>query len=253
VTINHASIPAGDANTDTLLLVYGSNSGSPEGDLVNVQPNATTYAVATPTAFAVGDGIVAAVNPRPTPCNLTMERAITVTSPSPPHVVVSTGVAGMANGTLFNLGQAPRVLAYAVRDGSLTVCDGMVNNCSNAASVADRTIWVPIGDNVVSLRAQYGRDTTAPAMDGAVDDYAQTTPADACGWARVSALRVVLVTRSGQLEKTDVTAAAPAWAGAASEPVDLSSTANWQRFRYKSFETTVPLRNMAWQGAQTGC
>ena len=34
VTINHAGIPAGDPNTDTLLLVYSRTRGSPQGDRI---------------------------------------------------------------------------------------------------------------------------------------------------------------------------------------------------------------------------
>lgn len=259
-TINHASIPAGDANTDTLLLIYGSAAGSPDGDAVVTQPNTTTYAVATPTSFRVGDRIIAVDNatattrPKPLPCALTLEPVVTVTSsPSSPHVTVATGVAGMTNGMLFNLGPSPRLQAYAVRGGDLTVCDYLINDCGDAASVDDRTVWVPTGSNIVSLRAEYGVDTTPAPMDGIVDAYERVTPADECGWARVSSLRVALVARSGQMEKTDVTVAAPMRAASASTAIDLSARADWQRFRYRLFETTVPLRNLAWQGVQPGC
>ncbi|RZU00523.1 PilW family protein [Rivibacter subsaxonicus] len=269
VTINHADIPAGDAGSDTFLVAYGNGGGSSEGDLVAAQPAATTYRVVSPGAVAVGDRLIALsstlnATPRPTPCNVGIETAVTVPSP---NVNVAVGVANMANGVLFNLGPSPRILAYAVRDGSLTVCDGAINNCSDASAgtLADRSIWVPVGDGIVGLRAQYGWDTTAAPGDGSVDTYSQSVPAavagltTACQAARVPALRVALVTRSGQFEKTDVTdggagtAPAPAWAGQADDPIDLSAIANWKRYRYKTFETTVPLRNMAWQGVQSGC
>ncbi len=253
VTINHPSVPAGDANTDTLLVVYGSSAGSPDGDRINLQPATETYAVATPTAFAVNDLVLAAPASRPSPCTLSTERVTAVTV-APPYVTVGSGVAGMANGTLFNLGPSPRVLAYAVRDGNLTVCDHMAGNCMDGDLADDRTVWVPVASNVVSLRAQYGRDSSA-AMDGAVDVYDRTTPANACGWARTSALRLALVARSPQFEKDAVTGAAPAWAGSDDEAaaIDLSDLPDWQRYRYRTYETTVPLRNMAWQGVQSGC
>jgi type IV pilus assembly protein PilW len=258
VTINHPSIPAGDTNTDTLLIIYGSSNGSPDGDLVNVQPAQGTYTVSTPTSFQVSDRLIAAVQPRPVNCTLTMESAATVTvPPDPPQVTVPIGVPNMSNGALFNLGQSPRVLVYAVRDGNLTVCDGMVNNCGDLSKVANQAVWVPVADNVVSLRAQYGRDTTAPDMDGVVDDYAGAPAANtACGWVRVSAVRYALVTRSGQYEKvavTGVTAPAPTWAGSAAKPLDLSLRPQWQNYRYRTFETTIPMRNIAWQGKVVGC
>ncbi len=89
-------------------------------------------------------------------------------------------------------------------------------------------------------------------MDAIVDTYNQTTPTTECGWARMRAVQVVLVARSAQLEKDNVTAAAPAWAGSA-PAIDLSADADWQRYRYKTFETVVPLRNIAWLGVQKNC
>lgn len=255
VTINHANIPGGDANTDTLLVVYGNSAGSSEGDRVISQPPPApaVYTVTTPASFAVGDRIIASPLSRPVPCNLTMEAAVTVTSPpNPPHVTVATGVAGMANGTLFNAGAAPRMLAYAVRNGALTVCDYTVNNCGLAANVGNAAIWVPIGDNIVSLRADYGQDASVP-MDNVVDGYDRTTPTTQCGWARVSAVRVALVARSAQAEKAAVPALPASWAGAASAPIDLTANADWDRYRYRTFETTVPLRNMAWQDVPPTC
>lgn len=258
VTINHASIPAGDANTDRLLVVYGNSNGSPEGERIEAQPNTTTYTVSTPTApavgpgsFAAGDRVIAEAQTRPAPCNLTMETVVSTAAVS--NVTVGTGVAGMSGGVLYNLGPAPKVLAYAVRGGNLTVCDYMLNDCSVAASVTNPAIWVPVASNVVSLRAQYGQDTTVPNMNATVDVYNQTTPATECAWARVSAIQLALVARSANYEKDNVTTAAPAWAGSAGNAIDLSGNPTWQHYRYKVFQTVVPQRNMAWMGVQAGC
>jgi|APFre7841882630_1041343.scaffolds.fasta_scaffold23879_2 type IV pilus assembly protein PilW len=257
VTINHASIPASasDAGTDTLLVVYGNGNGEAEGEKVQAQPIQSTYTVAAaaasasaPGAFAVGDRVIAEVQPRPSPCNLTMEA---VTGVAATNVTVVTGVAGMSGGILYNLGQAPRVLVYAVKGGNLTVCDYIANDCGATGNVGNAAIWTPIASNIVSLRAEYGRDTTAP-MDGTVDAFDQSAPTTACLWARVSAVRLVLVARSAQYDKAVVTTSAPVWAST-SAAIDLSGNANWQQYRYKLFQTVVPLRNMAWQGAQAGC
>ncbi len=252
VTINHAGIPAGDANTDTLVVVYGSSPDSSEGDRVITQPPATptVYTVTTPITFSIGDQVIAvpAIVPRPNPCDLRMEAAVNVTQ-TPPNVTVNTGLAGMTNGTLFNMGQQPRVRVSAIRGGALPVCDFIVNDCSQAGSTGNPVVWVPIGDNIVSLRAEYGRDTSAP-MDTVLDTYDRDAPIGACGWTRVRAVRLALVSRNALLDKGIVSVAAPVWAGAASAPIDLSGNADWQRYRYKTFETTIPLRNMAWQEAQ---
>lgn len=260
LTINHASIPAGDANTDTLLLVYGNANVAPQGDGITAQPAATTYAVMASNSFAAGDQVIALPQTRPSPCNLVMEPVV---SSFIPNVSVTTGAAGMSNGRLFNLGRAPKIWAYAIRNGNLTFCDYMANDCSAAGGAGNAAIWVPIANNIVSIRAQYGKDTSSP-MDGIVDTYNQTNPTTACNWVKASAVRIALVARNGNFERDPVesdpvTYSArlnSTWAGstsAPSVPIDLSADGSWQNYRYKVFETVIPLRNIAWIGVQTGC
>lgn len=244
LTINHANIPAGDANTDTLMIAYGSGLGSPEGDIINAQPGANVYSVAHASAFALEDVVVATPSTRQTPCNL---RLATLTlAPDAPNVTVSAGTVGVANGVLYNLGRAPSLRAYAVRGGRLTACDFRSQDCTSANGAN----WSEIADGVVSLRAEYGIDNSAP-LDAVVDSYSRTSPTTACTWLGVMAVRLVLVTRSGQIEKTEVTPQALSWAAGASAPIAF--TGDWKRYRYKTFETTVPLRNVAWQGVPFGC
>ena len=114
------------------------------------------------------------------------------------------------------------VLAYAVINGNLMQCDYLANNCANAPS------WVQIASGFVSMKAE-------------------------CSGSQ--GVRVALVTRSSQLEKTAVTAAVPAWSGTGA--IVLPTTGydagfGWQNYRYKTFETVVPIRNTLWSGAQ-GC
>jgi type IV pilus assembly protein PilW len=122
---------------------------------------------------------------------------------------------------------------------------------------------------VVSMQAQYG-------ISAAKNLNLITQWVDATGgtWAnpsvdnrnRIKAVRLAIVARSGLLETEDVsaacssvTAAAPtgvcAWDATSASPavaspaptVDLSNTiANWQRYRYRVYETIIPLRNMIW-------
>ena len=117
------------------------------------------------------------------------------------------------------------------------MCDFVTQDCTKN----DPANWAEIAEGIVSLRAEYAKDTTVPRDLGA-DSYDQTAPTTVCGWARVVGLRLVVVSRSRQPETTNVTAAAPTWAGSA--PITFSKVnADWQQYRYKTFETTVPLRN----------
>jgi type IV pilus assembly protein PilW len=283
VTVNHALIPAGDAATDTLLVVYGNTNGSPQGDGITSQTSNQTFAVQTPTSFAfhatdasLADKVLATPSVRPDPCTLILDP---VTNVAGANVTLATGTAGLVGGTLFNVGLSPKVVAYAVRSGNLTMCDYTANDCSAVGSIGNAAIWVPIANNVVRMRAQYGRDTTG-TPDGFVDTFNQTALATACDISRISAIRIALVVRSTTFEKTAVTtddtavdtnaSAAPNWEGGTAQtataptnptavPLSLSlnpdgsANATWKNYRYRVFQSVVPLRNIAWQGAQTGC
>jgi len=251
VTINHASIPAGDPNTDTLLIVYGNANSTAEGDVITAQPGGAIYTVQTPTSFNANDSVISQAQARPTPCNLTLNRVVSADVGSG-NVTLATPLPGMSNGILFNLGSSPKMLAYAVRNATLTACDYLANDCSLAASVGNSSIWVPIASNIVSLRADYGHDAAGP-MDSIVTTYNRMTPTTDCGWLRAPAIRIALVSRSNQRDGSAVTATAPTWSGSAAAPIDLSANSSWQNFRYKTFETLVAIRNLTWQGAASGC
>lgn len=248
VQINSSAITGQDVNTDTLLVFYGSTMGSPQGDNIVAAGNT----VQTPSVFTTNDWVVQGPTTTPSPCNLTLEKIANVTGTA---VTLASGNSLTSGNTLFNLGQGYHAVGYAVRNGNLTMCDftNTAQSCSTASS------WVAIANNVVSLRAQYGRDTTSPNMDGVIDTYDQTTPTTACGWIRTPALRLALVARSTQYEKNVVTTAAPVWdgsydtAGVSDKPIVLTGLANWQYYRYKVFQAVVPMRNLSWMGVVTGC
>jgi len=245
--INHPNVAAGDANTDTLLIAYGDGDGSPQGDRILSQPNPTEYAMTTPSAFLPNDRVIATPATSAAACARLLDQVSGV--PVNLRVPVATGVAGSANGILFNLGLDPVFRAYAVRSGQLTSCNHRTHNCAETAAGS----WVPVAEGVVSLRAQYGHDTTTP-MDARVDEFNQTTPTTACGWLKATGLRLVVVVRSGQLEKEAVTNStnAPTWAGNAGAPISLPGS-EWQRYRYKTLETVLPLRNATALGANGTC
>ena len=74
--------------------------------------------------------------------------------------------------------------------------------------------------------------------------------------SKLLAVRVAVLARSSQLEKDTVTVNAPAWAGNSIPFVmhnldgstgSTSVIANdWHHYRYRVYESTVPMRNMIW-------
>ena len=203
-------------------------------------------------------------------------------------LTVSSGVASFPVGSVvFNLGRAPVIRAFAIRNGLLTMCDYTAKNCgaSSYATTPDPDVWVPVASNIVSLRAQYGRDTSAASsMTGIVSQWDQTnplletatgastaSPPIHCARARIVALRMALVGRSAAYDKkleADGGLGNPIWSGTTAVTsgsplnptaltIDLSqtdgSTNGWKGYRYKTQETTIPLRNMLWRGGESIC
>jgi len=117
--------------------------------------------------------------------------------------------------------------------------------------------------DIVILQALYGKDTNG---DGVVDTYDQVTPTTNAGWRQLRAIRLVVVARSGQYEKEVVTSADPLWDVGSSATIDptlspvacnggsqclplrthITGGTDWQHYRYKVFDTVVPIMNLLW-------
>ncbi|RJX33291.1 MAG: hypothetical protein C4516_02550 [Oxalobacter sp.] len=123
--------------------------------------------------------------------------------------------------------------------------------------------------NVVGLQAQYGIAATPQQLPVSawVDAQGIWAAPTATLRNRIRAVRLVIVARNDQLERQVVTspgcnaAGACAWDG--HDPtvdgdnnaiVDLSvlGGANWNLYRYRTFETAVSLRNMTWSSGVNG-
>jgi type IV pilus assembly protein PilW len=166
---------------------------------------------------------------------------------------------------LYNLGAAPTVVTYAIQNNQLVAINELTPGAAGQVFA--------LADGVVQLQAHYGYDgngdgqirSDAPvvanvSIGGTTDQWADNMPAAATGadWARVIAIRLVVTSRSMTPEKPnpatgvcDTTTQLPKWF--ANDPVfaidvdiKLADPANWQCYRYRTFEVTVPLRNMVW-------
>lgn len=131
-----------------------------------------------------------------------------------------------------------------------------------------------IAADVVNLQAEYGFDTrTGIQAEPRVDTWSATMiDADGSGVindagdiARIVAVRMALVVRSALMEKPGATGAcdttiveavgsrpanAPSWAAGTidvSKQPNGDANANWQCYRYKTFENIIPMRNLMWR------
>lgn len=130
-----------------------------------------------------------------------------------------------------------------------------------------RTNGTVVVNDIVNLQAQYG--VSASANSNQITQWVDATG----GWAapsvanrnRIKAIRIAVVARSGNLEQENVTEscsstedAAPtglcSWDATSAAPsvaspapaIDLSNDPNWQRYRYRVYDTIIPLRNPIW-------
>ncbi len=257
VNITDGGAAAG--NSDSIAFRFGAgafNMGTATTKISST--SGATVAVANSLACAVNN--IALVINGGLACNSVAVTAI----PDATHVTLAAlPAAAVATANLSCLG-APTTVAVpgAWNENLYSVVSNQLVVAQNGAAAT-----TPIASDIVNIQAQYGISATA-----ASDTITLWVDASAAtGWAaplalanrnRIKAVRIAIVARNGQLEKTNVTTAcsslttaAPAglcaWAGTAASPapaIDLSSDANWQRYRYRVFNVIVPLRSMIWSG-----
>jgi type IV pilus assembly protein PilW len=165
----------------------------------------------------------------------------------------SFGPAFNPGAAVFNLGTpgatgGPVWRTYSVVNNRLQSEDVLRTLAGDAAATQQ------LVDDIVDLQAQYGKDDGSVvgtvADDGVVDAWDATAPINATAWRRVLAVRVAVLARSPNYEKPnagacEATLAAPTWSGGAfTVPDGIPSC-----YKYRVFETVIPLRNMIWRPA----
>lgn len=248
---NNPVIPAGDDNTDTLLVIHGNGSNEPQGIVVSSQPDGNAKnVVLTPSVFSENDRVISL--PRPD-CGLGLfiDKVI---SKVDNNVFLEAGTADTL--ALFNLGSSPTIVAYAIRHGKLTQCNYLVNDCGIIANKDNPEIWTPVANDIVSMKAVYRRDTTL-SPDGIPDEvvHSQPTPSSPCDWVRTPAISLVLVARSGQYSRDVINAPVPTWPennvasiAGVNGPIglNLANDEPWRHYRYRVFDAVIPMRNVSW-------
>jgi type IV pilus assembly protein PilW len=146
---------------------------------------------------------------------------------------------------------------YAVAEDNLTELVSTLTTVTGAP--------VSVVSGIVNIQAQYGI-TATPGSDQIVNWVDATgpfaSPISPLSRQLIRAVRVAVVARSAEYEKTAVstpcsstTAASPtgvcAWDGSTfpAPAVTINNPADgtdWHRYRYRVFETIIPLRNMIW-------
>lgn len=222
--------------SDTIVLRYGN---SPMGG-VPVQIGGVAGGVVT-----VDSGFGCSVNDITLVINGAACAMSSATSAAATTVTLADATAAAANASSLACLGTWNEVTYAVNNGNL--------QRAGVDSVA----------GIVNLQAQYGISTAANSnqvtlwVDASGGTWAAPTVANR---NRIKAVRIAVVARNAKMEPENVTtacssttAAAPtglcAWEGSGASPaptIDLSADPNWRRYRYRVFETILPLRNVIW-------
>lgn len=257
------------ANTDSITVLYG-NSTITVDDRSFTATSHSSKKLASRTGYMNGDLIIVAKDDATDQCglfevtNTTNADLLTITHESAAIYTHQNGTSvtsrfnpaashgitfNTTNSTVFNLGPAPALNRYSVTNGKLQIED-----------LLRGTAAITLADNVVALKAQYWEDADNDYTEDS-GEWKTTTPSN---WGRVRAVRLGILMRSPEYEvskdaaaadKGRVTTTAPSWIGgnftmtnvdgSNSTDVDYSDN-NWRYYRYRVFETIVPLRNMLW-------
>lgn len=172
-------------------------------------------------------------------------------------------------GYLFDLGPQPRRTVWSIQNNKLVKSETLFRFPDEEAA-----------DGIVNLQAEYGIDQKAPwdAITG--DEWTTQSPdnklavnnaqpcdATIASWRCVRAVRVAMLARSSFFDKT-ACSPNPQWTSGATGALtptnfvmtnldgtadsfaadcsDAPSPNNWRRYRYRVYETVIPLRNMIW-------
>ncbi len=252
---------------DSITVAYGSSAyiAAPTSLTQNMASPTATFQVANRFGMLAGDLVIAAESGKP--CTLAEVTSLPGGAGNTSNVNHTNGVyvnaAGTStqstynstsglgtsyttNGVLYDIGSAPVITTYSIVNGQL-IAAGNLGSGGNLV----------IADGIVQMKVQYGMDdgvnngtishASYVASDGVIDRYVNSAPAN---WTQVLSVRLGVVARSALMEKGDpttgicnITTVTPTWAGGT---LDVSADPNWMCYRYKAFETTVPLRNMLW-------
>jgi type IV pilus assembly protein PilW len=180
---------------------------------------------------------------------------IPLTPGTPTSFTPATGFSGFLAATLVaNLGQAPRFLAFGIGNDPTTGNPNVL--------LAQDLLYgglVAIADNVVNVQAIYGIAATSTSVPIAqwvpptgAWDWTVLTNGSAASTdliAQIRAIRIAVVARSAEWDKEDVSPAAWTLFGdpvavAAGATVSGTRSSAEQKYRYKVFDTTIPLRNL---------
>lgn len=223
------------------------------------------FIIRSPMGVETGDWLIVATG-NGQDCAAFQAQAVTTSAPW--GITPNVSVAGIYDdkSVLSNMGASPIRRRWSVAGSSAgAYALQMTNLATDSASPGADDAY----PGVVLLRALYAKDTEG---DGSIDTYDTTAPASLADWKQVVGVRLALVVRSPERSKDVVTAKPIQWdLGKTTSDItdsiacELDSTHQclelkfehtvpngsdeWKYYRYRMYESMIPLRNLIWNAA----
>jgi len=268
VTITDGGNAAGAS--DSITIRYGSSSSGGIPSTISAPPSGSDVTLDTNLGCQAGD-ISLIVDSTGTTCALSSVDALVGTD-----TVTLQNITGAATSASLSCLGNWNVITFQINPNYDPV------DPANSASYLERNGNAEVA-NIVNLQAQYGISDSANsnlvtqwvnAKDVADWNVAVDGSATGVDWGagltvanrnRIKAIRIAVIARNSLLEKDTLTNACSslgdpsptglcAWDASAASPavsspapaVTLSNDPDWERYRYRTFETIIPLRNVIW-------
>jgi type IV pilus assembly protein PilW len=251
--------PGTGAVSDSLQIQYArSDSGSPGAIVTEAQTAYTDhFKLASTAGFDLGDMVVADVvtggTHRCTMSRITKINDDTAADPNKFTLEHDTATAGLSD---YNPGTAPSANGWKPA-GINTMLANVGSYISKNYSVISNSLQMSqfpgntndiAADGIVFMKAQYGKDNN---KDGAVDVWDTAAVTD---YKTVIAVRIGVIARSPLLEKDPVVLKDSAGSNITSltvlPAIDTTAAVTWpipdMHYRYKTYYTVVPIRNVIW-------
>lgn len=258
---------AGITNIGPAAVTNGTAGSNPASDSITIRYG-TTLTGGAPAQITSMVGAAATVNSNlgcqvgditlimsGTSCAISRATGVSAVGVSPISITLENTALAATGANLSCLGSWNEI-TYAVNPAT--------GNLDRTAVVNGVSSTQPMIAGIVNLQAQYGiaATTSSNTITQWVDASGGTWAAPTVGNRnRIKAIRVAVVARNSKRESEVVSAACSsttsatpggvcAWAGNSTSPapaVDLSpGNSEWNRYRYRVFETIMPLRNVIW-------
>jgi type IV pilus assembly protein PilW len=214
----------------------------------------------------VGD-VALIINALGTACNFTTVTALSAAGATPVTVTLQNPAGAATSGNLSCLGtwKTTRFQVNPSYNPAVPAnAQAYLQRTDSSFPVPGAGTAAPTVADIVNIQAQYGISATA--------SWTQANLAtNIANRNRIKAVRIAVVARNERQEKDLVTPLLPngkacssltstnpvglcAWDPSSASPttpspapaIDLTNDPNWQHYRYRVFETIIPLRNMIW-------